>query len=398
MRSFRIGFIALAALTISQLTAVASPAATPTPTASATPSPIPVVTGVSATWATLEGFIIDWSPIAGAAASGVTGYLVTGSNGNTCAVGPSASECVFSNSKVPFGFKPFQRYTFTVQANTAKGLGAASKPSNSAGWFGAPAYPTMVVAKTITDNRIDVKWVPDSFTGGVPLSGYKIYYWPLNKDNEQKYLESGTNSVTISGLNKSTWYVIAVQSCNYFGCSTSDWDFQATTPVAATTSKSLLPTMINGGNANTTCWDAVWDGGNPASAASTYAPNASACPAAVAPSNYPQVDPSANKAPNLPIATKFDPSSRFSLANASYSMAYKWNDLSISTGNFSYSRSLAPKTYTSMTPAVCSIIQKAGVPQAHFLKAGTCTITMTIAADETFNATPAMSSSFVVRP
>ena len=397
MRSIRLAFVALAALVISQLSAGIAPAATPAPTVTA--SPIPVVTGVSATWATMEGFLVGWTPASGSGATAVTGYLVTASNGNTCSVsGLAAKECVFSNSKVPFGFKPYQRYTFTVQAVTAKGLGQASQPSNSAGWFGAPAYPTLVVAKTITDNRIDVKWVPDASTGGIALSGYKIFYWPLNKDNEQKYLESSTNSVTISGLTKSTWYVIAVQSCNYYGCTTSDWDFQATTPAAASTSKSLLPIMINGGNANTTCWNAVWDGGNPSSAASTYTPNASACPAAVAPATYPQVDPAAVNSPNLPIATKFDPRSSFSLANASYSMSYKWNDLDIKTTNFTRTRSLAPRNYESLTPTVCSIINKNGGQQAHFLAAGTCTIRMTIQGDQTFEATPAQTASFVIKP
>jgi Fibronectin type III domain len=397
MRSIRFAFVALAALVISQVSAGVAPAATPTPPP--TVAPIPVVTGVSATWATMEGFLVGWTPASGSGATAVTGYLVTASNGNTCSVsGLAAKECVFSNSKVPFGFKPYQRYTFTVQAVTAKGLGQASQPSNAAGWFGAPNYPDFVAGKTISNSQIDVAWIPDAATGGTPLSGYKIYYWPLNQDSQQKLVTSATNSVSITGLAKSTWYVIAVQSCNYYGCSTADWAYQATTPAAASTSSSLLPRTISGGSASTTCWNAILDGMSPSSSKATLTKSPTACPVPVAPSTWPQVDPAAVNSPNLPIATKFNPQSSFSLSNAAYSMSYRWNDLDIKTTNFTRTRSLAPRNYESVTPTVCSIINKNGGQQAHFLAAGTCTIRMTIQGDQTFEATPAQTASFVIKP
>lgn len=374
--------------------------ATPTPT----PVVIPAVTGVSATWTTLEGFVVGWNPITSAAKSAVTGYTVSVSQGSTvlpqtCVVANVASsECVFSNSKVPFGFKPYVRYTFTVVANSKTGNGPASAPSNAAGWFGAPGYPSFVVGKTISDSQIDVKWIPDASTGGVSLTGYKVYYWPLNRDNEQKMVTSVDNSVSLTGLEKSTWYVIAVQSCNYYGCSTADWIFQATTPAAASTSPTLLPRMIGGGNASTTCWDAVIDGGSATSASFTVKRAPVGCPAPVAPSSWPQVDVTANSSPNLPIVTKFNPKSSFSLASASYSMAYKWNDSMLTAGVYTRSRSLAARSYESLTPVVCTIIQKKGEPHAHYLMPGKCTIRMSIAADETYVATPWITSSFTVRP
>jgi len=367
----------------------------------ATPAPvtIPAVAGVSATWVTGEGFIVNWVPVSGTAKSSVTGYTVTSSTGQTClASGFASNECVFSSSKVPFGFKPFIKYTFTVVANAGKLSGPVSAPSNSVGWFGAPAYPTFVAGKTVSDNQLDVQWIPDEFTGGAPINGYKVYYWPLNQDAEKKMVTSSTNSVSLVGLTKSTWYVIAVQSCNYYGCTTSDWAYQATTPAAASTSKTLLPRTISGGSASTTCWNAILDGGNPASTSATLIKALTACPVPVKPSTWPQVDPTATKSPNLPIATKFSPKSSFSLANASYSMSYKWNDTNINTTNFTRTRSLAPRNYESLTPSVCSIILKDGVQQAHYLSAGTCTIKMTIAEDETYEATAPITSSFVVKP
>ena len=228
--------------------AYAAPAPVASPSATSTPVAIPAVTGVSATWATLEGFIVNWVPVTGPARNLVHSYTVTASNGQTCVAGGSdMGECVFSTNKVPFGFKPYVRYTFTVVANGATTSGPKSAPSNSAGWFGAPGYPSFVVAKTISDNQIDVKWIPDASTGGVSLSGYKVYYWPLNRDNEQKMVPSLDNSVSLTGLAKSTWYVIAVQSCNYYGCSTSDWAYQATTPAAASTASMRLPSSVSTG-------------------------------------------------------------------------------------------------------------------------------------------------------
>jgi hypothetical protein len=382
-------------------TPVAKPTATPVAKSTPTPTPIaiPAVTGVSATWVTLEGFVVGWVPVSGSAASVVTGYTVTSSSGQTCVVnGANASECVFSNSKVPFGFKPFVRYTFSVVANGANSSGPKSADSNAAGWFGAPAYPTFITAKTISDTQIDLKWIPDASTGGMPLSGYKVYYWPLNNDNQQKMVPSLDNSVSLTGLTKSTFYVIAIQACNYYGCTTSDPAYQATTPATSATSPSLIPRSISGGAANTTCWDVVIDGGSASSSTTTITKAPAACPVAPAPSTWPKVDPTAVNSPNLPIATKFNPRSSFSLANAAYSMAYKWNDLNITTTNFSHTRSLATRAYESLTPTVCSIILKNGFQQAHFLSAGTCTIRMSIAADETYVATAPLTASFVVKP
>ena len=106
----------------------------------------------------------------------------------------------------------------------------------------------------------------------------------------------------------------------------------------------------------------------------------------------------ANSSPNLPIATKVNPKSSFSLASASYSMAYKWNDSMLTAGVYTRSRSLADRSYESLTPTVCSIIQKKGEPHAHYLMPGKCTIRMNIATDETYVATPWITSSFTVRP
>jgi hypothetical protein len=409
-KRFAIAFTAAVAMLFTTVSVAGSasaaapaPSATVTSAATAAPATLPAVTGVSANWVTLEGFVVGWVPLPVTTKPVVTGYRVTASNGQVCAVGNVASaECVFSSTKVPFGFKPYQRYTFTVAAYNQTGsaitYGPESAPSNSAGWFGAPSYPTFVESKATSDNSVAVKWIPDASTGGIGLSGYKVYYWPLNQDNQQKLLTSSTNSATLTGLTKSTWYVIAVQSCNYYGCSTADWSYAATTPAAASTSTTLVPRTLNGGTASTACWDAVFDGGSANSTSATYTKSLSACPAAVPPTTWPSVSAAAASSPNLPITTKFNARTRFSLANASYSMSYKWNDLGVYGGNFLYSRSTAPRVFTSSTPNVCTIITKNGQPNAHFLAPGTCTLTLTIPADDTYLASGPITDSVVVKP
>ena len=75
----------------------------------------------------------------------------------------------------------------------------------------------------------------------------------------------------------------------------------------------------------------------------------------------------------------------------------QWNDSQLTAGVYTRSRSLAARSYESLTPTVCSIIQKKGEPHAHYLMPGKCTIRMSIAADETYVATPWITSSFTVR-
>ena len=387
--------LSIAGLTAAFLAFGASAASGSTP---ANVVKLPTVSGVSATWATQEGFLVSWATPS-SNDSKITGYTVTSSNGAVCAVsGFASNECVFRSSNVPFAFKPYLRYTFTVTANSATSVGPVSAPSNAAGWFGAPDYPGFVAAKTVTDNEVDLKWIPAASTGGVPLTSYKVYYWPLSDDHAQKLQSVSSNSVAITGLTKSTWYVFAVQSCNYYGCSTGDWVYQATTPAAASTSKSLLPVVLNGGSASTTCWDAMLDGGTVSSATAAYKKAVAACPAAVAPTSWPAVDPTASSSPNLPIANKFNAKTRFSIASSSYSMAYKWNDNNLEGGAFTYSRSSAPKMYLSSTPSVCSVLQKNGTSVLHFNGAGLCAVTLSIPTDATYLATAPITSSFTVRP
>ena len=387
-------------LAVAGLTATSAYAATPTPTPTPAAIALPTLTGVSATWSTKTGFIVDWVPLDSKYSSRVKSFTVTASNGAICTVGGwSNNECVYSNSFVPFPFKPFIAYTFKVTANGAEGAGPISAPSNPAGWYGAPNYSTVVTATTLSDTSIQVNWVPDPGTGGVPLTGFKVYYWPLNKDNLQKVASSTDYSTVLTGLTPSTWYVISLTTCNYYGCSASDWVFKATSPYTTSVTTTKLPTMINGGSAATTCFDAVLNGGSPSSTSATKTKNPTPCPTPAAPAKpWAPVVPTATTDPNGPIATKFAQHAWFTFdAGYAYSMSYKWNDQGLA--RFTSSRSLAPRVYTSLTPAVCSIVNSPTAGwSAHFLAPGTCTISLSIPADATYNAAGPFLSSMKVNP
>ena len=399
MRTHRLKAV-IVGIAVAAVTASTAIAASPTPTPTATAIALPTPSGVSATWSTRTGFIVDWAALDSKYSARVKSFTVTASNGAVCtANGWSSTECVYSNNVVPFPFKPFTAYTFKVTANGAEGAGPLSSPSNSAGWYGAPNYSTFVTATTKSDTSIEVNWVPDPGTGGVPLTGFKVYYWPLNKDNLQKVVTSTDYTTTLTGLTPSTWYVIALTTCNYYGCSASDWVFKATSPYTTTVTTTKLPTMINGGSASTTCFDKVMDGGTASNGTVTVTKNPTPCPVPTPPAKpWAAVVPTATTDPNGPIATKFNQRAWFTFdPGYAYSMSYKWNDQGLE--RFTFSRSLADRVYTSLTPAVCSIIKSPTAGwSAHFLSPGTCTISLTIPADATYQAAGPFTSSIKVNP
>jgi hypothetical protein len=154
--------IALVVISLAALNISPAQAAAPTPT------------NVGAYFKVEAGYMVNWSIPANT--SGITGYTVTSSGGQSCKVsGPNQNQCTFPIS----GFKPYVGYTFTVVANSKSGDSVSSAPSNVATWFSAPGYPAPVLTKVISDTQIDVEWVPNTFTGGISNYGYKVIRWEV---------------------------------------------------------------------------------------------------------------------------------------------------------------------------------------------------------------------------
>lgn len=357
-------------------------------------------TNVGAYFKVEQGYMVNWS--LPTPTTGITGYTVTASNGKTCKNSSAAdNQCTFPST----GFKPYQPYTFTVVANSKSGDSAASAPSNEATWFGAPGYPAPVLTKAISDTQVDVKWVPSTSTGGIANYGYKVIRWEatLNAYGDPKgetrvdNLVTGT-SLSATGLKPSTWYVFAVQQCNVLGCTTSDWSYVATTPKVGAALTWRPPYSINGGNAATTCWNAVADGGT-AAANGTFTKAATKCGTVVIdPAQYPKIDPTATveQIPNL--VNKFTQSIFLGGWQNKYSLA-TWQKMGLTLTPYLSLTSksvmrgfLIQPVITSNTPAVCTV---SGMV-VNMLKVGTCTITASAPGNNIWLPSRAMTNSFEI--
>ena len=362
---------------------------------------VPAPANVGAYFKVEQGYLVSWSipnPT-----TGITGYTVTSSGGQICKnSNPLDNQCTFDSRT----FKPFQPYTFTVVANSKSGDSAPSAPSNPATWNSAPGYPAPVLTKTISDTQIDITWVPSLFTGGIPNYGYKVIRWeaqlngygdPKNETRVDTLTSNTFSSAT--GLKPSTWYVFAVQQCNALGCSTSDWSYAATTPKVGAALTWRPPMMINGGNAATTCWNAVWDGGTAASTGK-FTKLTKCGSAVIDPSQYPKIDPTATEEQIPNLVNKFTQGIFFGGWQEKYSLA-TWQKIKLTlTPYLSLSSKsvlrgfLIQPVITSNTPNVCTV----SAMQVNFIAVGTCTLTASAPGNSIWQPSRAFTNSFVITP
>jgi hypothetical protein len=344
--------------------------------------------------------MVNWSIPANT--SGITGYTVTSSGGQSCKVsGPNQNQCTFPIS----GFKPYVGYTFTVVANSKSGDSVSSAPSNVATWFSAPGYPAPVLTKVISDTQIDVEWVPNTFTGGISNYGYKVIRWEVTlnaygdpkNDSRFDVLTSNT-SLSATGLKPSTWYVFAVQQCNALGCSTSDWSYIATTPKVGAALTWRPPYTINGGSASTTCWNAVLDGGTAAAAGTLTKAPVKCAGVVIDPAQYPKIDPKATEEQLPVLVNKFNQNIFLGGWQEKYSLA-TWQKLGLVLNPYLTLSSksvlrgyIIQPTVISNTPTVCSVD---GL-KVNMLSVGTCTLTASAPGNSIWLPTRAMTNSFQI--
>lgn len=360
-----------------------------------------VVTDASAYVRADLGYLVGWKVPTNTA--GIIGYTVTANpGGKTCyAAGTNSSKCTFTTATL--GFK--ETYTFTIKVKTATEEGPASAPSNSVKYASIPVSPSAVVAKTISPTQIDIAWVPSPEDGGAPLYGYRITYWPMLPNGDPdgtkttSMLALKTNA-SLTGMSAGQPYVINVASCNAWGCNSADsWVYAATFKSDGTVTSFRAPFVINGGNASTTCWNAIWDGGNASSTSSTLTKAPIKCQAAVVdPAKYPKIDPNATSKNEPVLATKFNQSMNI-MFNKSYSLK-EWSK----TGGTPWSAYVyattksvtlgfeAPVTLTSATPTICAVEDK----WVKFLAVGTCTINGSVAGTNAFTPATAKGSFQII--
>ena len=366
----------------------------------------PTVTDVGAYFKVEQGYMVSWTLPKDL--TGITGYTVTASNGATCVVkGANQNQCTYSSSKVPNPMKYATPYTFTVVTNSTSGDSAPSAPSNTVTSASAPGYPAPLLVKVVSDTQIDVTWVPSTFTGGIPNYGYRLTYWEsqLNaygdpKNDTQVNLMTSNTYASITGLKPSTWYIFGVAQCNALGCSMSDWKYIATTPKVGSALTWRPPTMISGGNAATTCFNAIWDGGT-AATSGTFTKATSKCPGVtIHPATYPKIDPTATKEVLPKIVNKFNQSLFLGGWQNQYSLA-TWGKMGLglipylSLTSKSVMRGfLIQPTLVSNTPDICTITNFT----VNMLKVGTCTITASAPGNEIWLPARPMTNSFQIVP
>ncbi len=337
---------------------------------------------VSAYFQVNLGYMIGWKTPADR--SGITGYTVTAApGGQTCVVrGATANTCTFPVNVIGHT----GNHTFTVATNNGASVIATSAASNSVTPASIPVAPLAMGAEVVSDTRIDVAWVPSPSTGGAPLYGYTVTYWKSdgfgspNNSTKTELVVTGT-SVSLTGLDRSTMYIINVAACNAYGCNSADrWSYNATTPITTAVTSIRLPRNIYGGNASTTCFDGIFDANNGVSSTGAV------CGSVVAnPSTYPVVVPSATEVVLPVLPTKFAQRATLSFSRT-YSLA-TWRTIGISwfahltaTSKSVVKGFVTPVNISSRTPATCEVVG----PKVILKAVGPCTVAAIVEGNSVF--------------
>jgi hypothetical protein len=360
-----------------------------------------VVTGVSAFVRVDLGYMVGWTLPADT--KGITGYTVSSNTGVKCnANGGLTNKCVFPIASLGY----VNTYTFTVVANTAAGSGPVSAASNAVKYASIPYAPQIPLAKITSDTSMDIAWVPDPNDGGAPLYGYSLKVWESKSNGDPgavayEGIELKANK-SVTGLKPSTLYVINVASCNAYGCNSADkWLYISTTGPTGV-SKMRPPVVISGGNASTTCWSRVLDGGNAASTGATITKTGYTCTAPfVDPATYPKIVPTAKQMVAAPLASRFAQSVSF----GSWSKTYSMKEWAATGGNnwfaYFYASSKTPTlgftiepTITSTTPTVCRIDGR----WVKFVAPGECVLNGSVGGDYVWLPSGVATSKFTIIP
>lgn len=364
---------------ISVLTAVLLASSVSMPAQAATGQ---AVTGVSAHYRADLGYMVGWTVPTNR--TGITGYTVTSNpGGKTCKVTSSAlSACTFPASTIGYS----GLHTFSVASISKTGVVGVSDVSNAVTPASIPVAPLAVSAVVASDTSIDVAWIPSPNAGGSALYGYKLTYWKSdnvgNPINATKVESVVTDTyATLSGLTASTMYIINVASCNAYGCNSADnWSYTPTTPITSAVTSIVLPRVISGGSASTTCFESILD-------ANTGETELGSCGSVVAnPATYPVINPSATQVVLPVLATKFAQNSSFTGFKTSYSLT-TWGPIGLSW--FAYLNAKSKSTVlgfttavsiTTSTPAVCSVVG----PKVIFKSVGKCNLSAVVAGNNVF--------------
>ena len=147
-------------------------------------------------------------------------------------------------------------YKFRIHAchedeNKVPLCGHWTDPPREVSTAGRPDRPHTIKFPTVTANSVRVTWRIAAETGGVPLTGFQIKYWPYDSENRDSESGAKTHPVddgsdtgeTLTGLAAGTEYELKMRSCNGTNdshCSSWSNDHRFTT--LAGTTPTPMPT------------------------------------------------------------------------------------------------------------------------------------------------------------
>jgi hypothetical protein len=193
-------------------------------------------------------------PIIGTAArldatSVTVGYTASTDNGGTTITSYTATSTPggitgssLGNPITVTGLTKGTSYTFTVKANNSRGSSGESTSSNSAIPATIPNAPTIGTATVLTKNSISVAFTAPADNGGNTIFSYTAVSNPGNISNTIN--QSGSGSITVTGLSPATSYTFIVYATNTYGNSANSGSSNSATTLNSY-AVSASPTTIN---------------------------------------------------------------------------------------------------------------------------------------------------------
>jgi len=177
----------------------------------------------------------------------ITNYTVIPSPACPACTGLSVSGATATSTTVT-GLTVGGTYTFTVTATNGIGTGPPSVPSNAVVVPTKPGAPVGVTGTSFANGQSVVSWSVPPFTGGLPITGYRVTSSPGGK----VCTTTGTTSCTVSGLTNGTPYTFTVTATNALGTGPASAPSPAATPSTVPGAPTVGTATAGNGSATVT--------------------------------------------------------------------------------------------------------------------------------------------------
>lgn len=144
--------------------------------------------------------------------SPIISYTAVSSGGQTATVYQSGSGTITVS-----GLSQSTNYAFYVYATNALGNSPNSGMSNVIQTFGVPNAPTIGTASVASNTSATVSYSAPGYDGGSTITSYVAVATPGGQTGSVS--QSGSGSITVSGLSLSTTYQFRVYANNAYGSS-----------------------------------------------------------------------------------------------------------------------------------------------------------------------------------